>query len=48
MANPGLFFVRVGNDPASISYVKKKEKTATSIGIEASLMVFPENIQKKS
>ena len=44
---PRVVFVRVGNDPASISYVKKKEKTATSIGIEASLMVFPENIQGK-
>ena len=34
---PVVAFIRVGNDPASISYVRKKEKTAERIGIESRL-----------
>ena len=30
---PCIALVRVGEDPASVSYVKKKEKTAAEIGI---------------
>ena len=41
---PHVVFVRVGDDPASISYVKKKENTAHSIGIDASLITFPTSI----
>jgi methylenetetrahydrofolate dehydrogenase (NADP+)/methenyltetrahydrofolate cyclohydrolase len=37
---PCLALVRVGDDPASISYVKKKEKTSADIGIESRL-IFP-------
>jgi methylenetetrahydrofolate dehydrogenase (NADP+)/methenyltetrahydrofolate cyclohydrolase len=37
---PCIALVRVGDDPASISYVKKKEKTAADIGIESRL-IFP-------
>ena len=44
--NPCVVFVRVGNDPASISYVKKKQKTAESIGIDAGLKVFDESISE--
>ena len=43
---PSVVFVRVGNDPASISYVKKKQKTAESIGINAGLKVFDESISE--
>ena len=43
---PYLVFVRVGDDPASISYVKKKEKTAQSIGIDARLTVLPTSISE--
>ncbi|MDC0368840.1 bifunctional methylenetetrahydrofolate dehydrogenase/methenyltetrahydrofolate cyclohydrolase FolD [Opitutales bacterium] len=43
---PCVTFVRVGDDPASISYVKKKEKTAASLGIDASLLVFPATISE--
>lgn len=43
---PSVVFVRVGNDPASISYVKKKQKTAESIGIDAGLEVFDESISE--
>ena len=44
VGKPHVVFVRVGDDPASISYVKKKEKTAHSIGIDASLITFPTSI----
>lgn len=41
---PCVAFIRVGNDPASVSYVNKKEKTAATIGINSKLHVFPEDI----
>mgnify|MGYP001269163981 CR=1 FL=1 len=41
---PCVAFVRVGEDPASVSYVRKKEKTAAKLGIESRLLVFPESI----
>ena len=41
---PKVVFVRVGEDPASVSYVRKKEKTAKKIGIDAELEVYPESI----
>jgi len=41
---PCVAFVRVGEDPASVSYVRKKEKTAAKVGIESRLLVFPESI----
>lgn len=37
---PCIALVRVGDDPASVSYVKKKEKTSAEIGIESRL-IFP-------
>ena len=39
-------FVRVGDIYAEISYVKKKEKTAHSIGIDTRLVVFPTSISE--
>ena len=44
---PCVVFVRVGDDPASVSYVKKKEKTAHSIGVYARLVVFPLSIAEE-
>tara|TARA_B110000003_G_scaffold269736_1_gene301171 strand:- start:834 stop:1703 length:870 start_codon:yes stop_codon:yes gene_type:complete len=43
---PQLVFVRVGDDPASVSYVKKKEKTAAHIGIKSQLIRFDENVSQ--
>ena len=37
---PCIALVHVGDDPASVSYVKKKEKTSAEIGIESRL-IFP-------
>ena len=31
---PHVAFVRVGDDPASVSYVTKKQKTAAEVGME--------------
>jgi methylenetetrahydrofolate dehydrogenase (NADP+)/methenyltetrahydrofolate cyclohydrolase len=41
---PCLALVRVGADPASVSYVKKKEQTAAEIGIEGRLLLPPVTI----
>ena len=41
---PVVAFIRVGEDPASVSYVRKKEKTAEKIGIESRLTLLPESI----
>ena len=41
---PCIVLVRVGEDPASVSYVKKKEVTAAEIGIESRLILPPTTI----
>ena len=43
-SKPCVVFIRVGEDAASISYVRKKEKVAASIGIKSRLKILPENI----
>ncbi len=43
---PHVVFVRVGNDPASISYVNKKQKTAAEAGMKASLKLFEDTVSK--
>jgi len=44
---PKVVFIRVGADPASVSYVRKKEKTAAAVGIESELEVFPETVDEE-
>lgn len=44
---PVVAFIRVGEDPASVSYVRKKEKTAARIGIESRMHLFPEDVAKE-
>ena len=41
---PCIALVRVGEDPASVSYVKKKEKTAVEIGITSRVILPPVTI----
>jgi len=41
---PKVAFIRVGEDPASVSYVRKKQKTAERIGVTSELFLFPEDI----
>ena len=40
---PGLVMIRVGEDPASISYVTGKEKAADEIGVWSETTVLPES-----
>ena len=44
---PHVAFVRVGDDPASISYVSKKQKTAMELGMKSSLHLFPEDVRQE-
>lgn len=41
---PCIALVRVGDDPASVSYVKKKSQTAAEIGIESRVLLPPASI----
>ena len=41
--NPGVVFVRVGEDPASVSYVTGKGKAADELGILSETIVLREN-----
>jgi methylenetetrahydrofolate dehydrogenase (NADP+)/methenyltetrahydrofolate cyclohydrolase len=43
---PCVTFIRVGEDPASVYYVRSKQKTAENIGIESRLQVLPESISQ--
>jgi methylenetetrahydrofolate dehydrogenase (NADP+)/methenyltetrahydrofolate cyclohydrolase len=40
---PGLRVLRVGDDPASIAYVRLKDKKARALGIESQVLVLPEH-----
>ena len=44
---PCIALVRVGEDPASVSYVKKKEKTAAEIGITSRIILPPVSISQE-
>lgn len=44
---PCVAFIRVGEDPASVSYVKKKERVAGEIGIESRLHILPEDTKQE-
>lgn len=44
---PCVAFIRVGEDPASVSYVKKKGRIATETGIESRLHVLPESVTQE-
>ena len=43
---PCIALVRVGDDPASISYVRKKEATSAEIGIESRVILPPVGISQ--
>jgi methylenetetrahydrofolate dehydrogenase (NADP+)/methenyltetrahydrofolate cyclohydrolase len=43
---PCIALVRVGDDPASVSYVKKKEKTAAEIGVTSRIILPPTSISQ--
>ncbi len=45
---PGLAFVRVGEDPASRVYVARKEKACAGLGIHSETHVLPEDATEKN
>ena len=44
---PVVAFIRVGDDPASVSYVRKKQKIAERIGIESRLILLSYDVSEK-
>lgn len=44
---PGLAMVRVGEDPASVSYMKQKEKSSQEVGIYSETIVLPGDTSEK-
>ncbi|MBE0415869.1 MAG: bifunctional methylenetetrahydrofolate dehydrogenase/methenyltetrahydrofolate cyclohydrolase FolD [Dehalococcoidia bacterium] len=44
---PGLVMVRVGEDPASVSYVRGKSKASEELGIYSETIVFPEDTKEE-
>jgi len=44
---PGLIMIRVGEDPASVSYVSGKEKAAEEIGVWSQTIVLAENASEE-
>jgi methylenetetrahydrofolate dehydrogenase (NADP+)/methenyltetrahydrofolate cyclohydrolase len=44
---PVIAVIRVGEDPASVSYVRKKEKTAARIGIGSRMHILSEDVSKE-
>ena len=43
---PQLVVVRVGEDPASVSYVRGKDRTAKKLGLSSRVEVLPESTQQ--
>ena len=44
--NPKLAIIMVGDNPASVIYVRGKQKAASEVGIETELYSLPENIEQ--
>ena len=44
---PGLVMVRVGEDPASVSYVRGKTKASEELGIYSETIVFPKDAREE-
>ncbi len=45
---PQLAFIQVGEDPASISYIKKKQKVASRVGIHSEVCKLPEAVTQET
>ncbi len=44
---PSVVFIRVGEDPASVVYVRMKDQTAAKLGIRATTLVLDKNISQE-
>lgn len=45
---PGLFIIRVGEDPASVSYVTAKTKASDELGIVSETLVYPDDTKEET
>jgi methylenetetrahydrofolate dehydrogenase (NADP+)/methenyltetrahydrofolate cyclohydrolase len=45
---PCIALIRVGDDPASVSYVRKKGQTAAEVGIESRVLLPPAEIEQSA
>ena len=45
---PCVVFIRVGEDPASVSYVRKKEKPRPRLALKVDCLFFPNLLRKMS
>ncbi|PWU05504.1 MAG: bifunctional 5,10-methylene-tetrahydrofolate dehydrogenase/5,10-methylene-tetrahydrofolate cyclohydrolase [Verrucomicrobia bacterium] len=45
---PAITFIKVGEDPASIAYVNRKQKIARELGMLSQIIDFPQNVTQKS
>lgn len=43
---PGLAIVRVGDDPASVSYVRQKDRAAAGLGLRSHVFVLPAEVEE--
>ena len=43
---PRLVFVRVGEDPASVYYVRSKQRFAKRVGVDAETLVLPDDVDQ--
>ena len=43
---PRLVFVRVGEDPASVFYVRSKQRFAKRVGVDAETLVLPDDVEQ--
>ena len=44
---PGLFIIRIGEDPASVSYVTAKSKASDELGIMSETLVYPDDTKEE-
>ncbi len=44
---PGLTVILVGEDPASMIYVKNKEKFSKEVGMKSDVIRYPENVEER-
>ena len=44
---PGLTVILVGEDPASMIYVKNKEKFSKEVGMKSDIIRYPENVEER-
>lgn len=45
-SRPGLLLIRVGEDPASVVYVRNKEKASARVGIDSQVVVLPPDTEE--